>query len=285
MKNSNNTSLAGLLTITAALAMASPARAQGFGVIDEPLEPDKGVGWSLTTDEAFPDFPPEQTDWCVWFSSANAKAQSNGYAASGSGKAYDATLGCDVRVQNAATGVRLLAWTYCGNECFPKGWGKVKASAKANGVVNLHTSNSAAVAVGYAVVASNLCGPVNAVIEKSAAETTSGTLGDIEFKIEDVGVTIPVKVSTGTGVYPDSDKDADVGEECTNFVKVKYKSKAYVEFYADEFVFDGSCDGNMSASGSASVTLGICEEEACEDPDPPKTFNPGVIIPEEVPIS
>lgn len=225
------------------------------------LAADASAGWAMTSNTALPSYPPAQTDSC-WMSSATADAASSGWVAAGSGDAYDDTPLCDVRVQNNATGVVQWGFTYTAKEGEPKeGWAKASADVRANGSVTLHSSNTAAVAVGYALVSSNLFGQVTAELTKSAGETSTSLLGELSLEIEGVGASVPVTVSTGTGTYPDQDVDTDTGQDCTNFVKLKAKSRSEMEFYADEGWLVARCDGWMVARASAKVTLGVCPDD------------------------
>lgn len=239
------------------------------------LAANASAGWTMTTNTNLPSFPAAQTDSCL-LSAASASAGSSGWAATGSGYAYDDTPFCDVRVQNNATGVAQRAWSYKAEEGEPKkGWAKASGTVKADGSVTLHTSNSGAVAVGYSLVSSNMFSQVTAELTKSAGETETSIIGELSLEIEGFGATVPITVSTGTGTRPDEDKDIDTGQGCTNFVKIKAKSRAEMEFYADEGSLVAQCDGWMVATASASVGLGVCSEDQKPVDETPVNEKPG----------
>lgn len=251
---------AAMSAVTAIMPVPALSLALTSVVAVTALAPDATAGWSLTTDVSTPDYPSPDWDSCI-SSWAQALAISNGPTAIGSGYAWDNTIFCDVRVQKIATGVLLRGWTYTPVEGEPlEGWARVTGEVTASGEVRLRTSNSAAAAIGYALVESNMFSQVTAKLTKSAAETSSSGLGLVQLAIPGLGsATIPVTVSTGTGTYPDSDNDANVGEGCVNFLKLKYQSRAEMELFADEGVFyQAYCSGEMDAMATASIIMIAC---------------------------
>lgn len=229
------------------------------------------AGWSKTTNQYAPSFPAAQADSCVnpifgyVLGAANANTWSTGAAAHGDGFAWDVSLGCDVRVQNVATGFYLEAWTYTGED---EGWASTSGTVTATGVVKLLNADCAAAAIGYGQVTSSLFDLCAAKLDESAGETTSTGLGELSLEIEGVGGSVPVTVSTGEGTYPDNDQDADVGQDCVDFVKVKRKSRAQIEMYANSNIdIIGECNGSMDATAAVSVSLGVCPKKSNETSD------------------
>ena len=150
--------------------------------------------WVKVTNKYKGATPPPQTDAC-WNSSAVAWAWSVGTSAGGGGSATDDTPFCDVRVQNNATGWYLESWVFMPESDGSQGWAKVWGEVHADASVTLVTSNTGAVAVGYALAKSNLFDQVTAELNESAAETSSSILGEISLEIEGFGASIPVKAS------------------------------------------------------------------------------------------
>jgi hypothetical protein len=236
------------------------------------LAPSAKADWELTTDAGTPDTPDVATAACYiqippdsgggsfLNSYAYAYAQSSGVYASGSGSADDSTVNCDVRVQNNATAYKLIALTFTPDEPGQAGWACVEVEVKAEAEVTLRNANTAAVAVGYSLVSSNLCNQVTAKLVESAAETSSSLLANISVPIQGFKVSFPVTVSTGTGDFPDSDASATAGQMCTNFVTVNHKCRSRMEFYADEVIWRAECKGWMWAESESWLALSVCPE-------------------------
>lgn len=258
--------------LAATLFSAFSGLAFGQTVAPGPVIDDNCGTWSKRVINPQGDFPAPDTDACtnvfgMQLGYAIANASSVGISAAGSGYAWDASLLCDVRVQQNATDYFLEVWKYkpCEEE---EGWAGLTAEVEATGFVDLRTSNTGAVAVGYALASSNMFDQVTAELTESAAETSTSIIGEVSLEIDGFGVAVPVTVSTGTGHYPDHDIDGDTAEDCLNYVKLKRKSRAQMEFYADDGFWVAECNGAMSATATGSISLSTCDAGPSVGVDP-----------------
>ena len=182
-----------------------------------------------------------------------AKASSTGSFASGSGYAWDVSLGCDIAVAAAATGLYNRTYRYMVGAVTPGGpsggptpkpigggttgptqgevelWGRCEA----NGFADLQDADCAAAALGYSQFSTNITSPIYAALNDSAAATGSYSLGNLQAAYNGLGVGINVNVGTQTGYYPDQDQNEIGHADCVNYYFVQHRSRAYIKAWAN----------------------------------------------------
>ncbi|MEC7584172.1 MAG: hypothetical protein VYE77_07625 [Planctomycetota bacterium] len=183
-----------------------------------------------------------------------AKASSTGTFAHGSGYAWDVSLGCDISVAAAATGLVNRSFRYIVGSVNPGGpstpggptpkpggggtgssqgevelWGRVEAA----GFANLKDADCAAAALGYAEFKTNITSPIYAPLHDSVAATGSYSFGSLQAAYSGLGVGINVNVGTGTGHYPDQEQDEIGHADCVNYYFVQHRSRAYIKAWAN----------------------------------------------------
>ena len=226
--------------------------------------------WMLTASSYEPavDAPPGMVCTNIFgvvLGRGRAKAVSTGTAAGGAGFAWDTSLGCDITVVAAATGLYNRTYRYIAGPVGPvtpggptpkpiggggSGQGEVElwARCEASGVANLLNADCAAAALGYSQFTSSLTSPIYAALNDSAAATGSYSLGNLQAAYNGLGVGINVNVGTGTGSYPDQDQNEIGQADCVNYYFVQHRSRAYIKLWANE--------GLIGLGASANCRMG-----------------------------
>jgi hypothetical protein len=216
--------------------------------------------WKMTGQFYSPqtDVAPTYTCW-NGTAQSSAKAIATGHASSGYGLAWDYDIACEAEVRTAAaTGIYTVAYK---NGCDGPGDIEFFGQAAITGTANLVDDDCAGAALGYQQIKSNvLDAPIDAVLDQSAGETRSGTLGDITAAHKGIEVSVPITYGLGEGQYTDNDQDARFAYKCDNFFEYEKKSRAYIKVWANSGFWDLVAKVECTMSGSASVqaVLGTC---------------------------
>lgn len=217
-----------LLGATCALSLVPTISAQDF--VDGTMQ-----FWILDAHWALLgcSFTPE-TDSPIGFVLANgttqvATATSNGDHCEASGTARDTVAGGSrLTLTATAMGVHVCEWEHVDDEL---GEVELLQSVAANGTVIVQNLNAAAAALGWAEASSNIAPAILAVLTTSAGSTVAGALGNLSAAYDGITPQTPV-VSLGAGTYTDNDADTLIALECTDYLWVQHRSRAFIKVLA-----------------------------------------------------
>lgn len=217
-----------LLGATCALSLAPTISAQDF--VDGTMQ-----FWILDTHWMFVDcqLMPE-TDTPLGFVLGNgttqiATATSDGDHCEASGTARDTvTGGSRLTLTATAMGVHICEWEHVGEE---QGEVELLQSVIAEGTVTVQNLSAGAAALGWAEASSNIAPTILAVLTTSAGSTVAGALGNLSGAYAGIAPQTPI-VGLGAGTYTDIDADSLVAIECTDYLWVQHRSRAFIKVLA-----------------------------------------------------
>jgi hypothetical protein len=214
------------------------------------------VIWDL---EGFQDLPyfGVHTDTCTsdGFGTATARVDARTSHVDGSANAWDNCTGDDVRMMEAGTSSYSMGFQYIGQR---QGLIRLaKYSVQVAGYVHLVDDDCAAAALGFAEFSPVPGGPIAVGLSKSAGETTSTALGDLEGVYSGLGVNFPIIVTTGEGEYRDENKDSRSGLVFqNNTFSFSARCRGYMEVWANSYLAGtASCHGSMWGRIVADISL------------------------------
>ncbi len=175
----------------------------------------------------------DETDASVGYGLATATSVAiSGLSGNGICNAHDDSWGQDVAAQAVQTGLTDETWEYKGTR---KSWAYDYVNPHISGQVNLINPDCAAAALGYADYYSTISGEITAFLDKSCAETEKDLIGDLSVAYKGLGVTIPINIGVGTGIFQDDDQNSNFGYQETDWVFWRARVRPFVKAYANDW--------------------------------------------------
>ena len=243
-----------LSLLLALIALALPASAA------------HGACWTKTSMQPFSHFdaPPDYQCFTVFGSlvaQSHAYARADGPTCAGDAYAWDCSTACEAKGMVAvAVGYDLTTWT---DRC-EIGDAEYSFHTEIEGFVDLRDADCAGAALGYVEIKSNLLSaPLLVQLHKSAGETQSGALGQIQLALAGFTGTLPIVVQTGIQIWPDFDAIGAAGHKCINIVTLEFRSRAWLQAWANSGLTDiwAEVIAQLEGTSNVSLQMGTCPHQ------------------------